>query len=53
MLIHHGQQQLPPEWKTVVGKQYLELLREVGALSDAELAYRWMVKFSERLKSVQ
>ncbi|MDJ0706414.1 MAG: single-stranded DNA-binding protein [Leptolyngbyaceae cyanobacterium MO_188.B28] len=53
MLIHHGQQQCPPEWKTVVGTQYLELVREVGAVSDEELAYRWMDKFSELLKTVQ
>ena len=53
MLIHYGQQQFPAAWKSIVGVQYLELVSELGEVSDTELAYRWMDKFSELLKSVK
>ena len=53
MLIHYGQQQFPAAWQSIVAAQYLELVSELGAVTDAELAYRWMDKFSELLKSVK
>ena len=53
MLIHYGQQQFPAAWKSIVAAQYLELVSELGTVADDEIAYRWMDKFSELLKSVK
>ena len=53
LLIHYGQQQFPEDWKSIVAAQYLELVSDLGAVEDAELAYRWMDTFSELLTSVK